>query len=374
MPIVSTGEMANFWVIDNFLQSSIMSRQFATLLLIVLLSVAGVILVVYRQQQPAAAVVTSVKPVSLATSGENLPKKLLPPAHLAPLLDVSVPYQVRIDLLRNATIAGLSAKDVNFLYELLEKDLPLGERAESWYMLINDVMEQLRKQIADDLAGERYSAVLLGVLRNEKRSYVLRDYSIQHLMAWACPSLAPRDSSIPPSIESAGLASSIDQVQAILQEIAHVAVNESVTADQSLAGTSLMMIVNIARRNTPQNASASQPMLGPEADLTAAVKVVKPFLEKALRIDSEINTPTRVSAIQAAAVLAGKEFHPAIQALAYDERVESALRLSSIAALASCGNTDDLAKILTIAQSNPTLSYAARDAHAVLSQKLNLTH
>jgi hypothetical protein len=107
-----------------------------------------------------------------------------------------------------------------------------------------------------------------------------------------------------------------------------------------------------------------------EVDCSPAITALKPWLHLALQDGSSLCTPVRVSAVQAAGVLAPLEFRPTLRRIAYQEMGQSSLRLPAIAAIARCGEAADLAKLQQIARTHPDLFYAAQDAGAVLTSSL----
>ncbi len=81
-------------------------------------------------------------------------------------------------------------------------------------------------------------------------------------------------------------------------------------------------------------------------------------------------TPIRVSAVQAAGVIAPDEFRPVLRGIAFSETGQSSLRLPAIAAIGQCGEAADLEELQRIIEAFPELSYAARDAHRTLSNSI----
>lgn len=118
-----------------------------------------------------------------------------------------------------------------------------------------------------------------------------------------------------------------------------------------------MMLVNLVR--SPGNVDCSQ-----------AIASLKPWLALALQDGSSLSTPVRVSAVQAAGVLAPLEYRPTLRRLAYQENGQSSLRLPAIAAIAHCGENADLERLQQIARTHPELYYAAKEAGSTLATRL----
>lgn len=269
------------------------------------------------------------------------------PGHsrLAAICDSGQPWQVRIDLFRKNLQGKCGEPEIRYLYQLLAQPPPKGELPENWYIIANDLMDQLCLRDPDP---QRFSSKMLGLLHDPHQPLVLRDYAVQHLATWINPRSprAARTTGDPgPKI-----------VATVLQSLVE-AVTDSTLEQSTIPGTTLMMLVNISR--TP----------GSLVDCGAAITTLKPWLAKAIQDDSTLSTPTRVSAVQAAGVLAPREFRPALRRIAYQENGQSSLRLPAIAALGQSGDADDLAKLQQIAGTHPELAYAARDAQRTLTAR-----
>ncbi len=268
------------------------------------------------------------------------------PSSLKAITDPGQPWQVRVALLRNALRSECGEPEIRYLYELLAKGPPKGELPEHWYVIANEFMEQLRCHDAD---CERLSSNLLRLLQDARQPLVLRDYAVQHLVTMLNPhsrqTPTGQVTQPPPEIATQ-----------ILQALV-TATKDSSLEQSSIPGTTLMMLVNLVR--SPGNVDCSQ-----------AIASLKPWLTLALQDGSSLGTSVRVSAVQAAGVLAPQEFRPTLRRLAYQENGQSALRLPAIAAIAHCGESADLDKLQQIARAHPELFYAAREAGTTLATRL----
>ena len=268
------------------------------------------------------------------------------PASLSPVTDPGQAWQVRIALLRNALRSECGEPEIRYLYELLAKGPPKGELPEHWYVIANEFMEQL---LSHDTDCERLSNNLLRLLQDARQPLVLRDYAVQHLVTLLNPHSrqTPTGQAAQPPPE---IATQI--LQALVAATTDPALEKS-----SVPGTTLMMLVNLVRY--PGN-----------VDCTQAITALKPWLTLALQDGSSVSTPVRVSAVQAAGVLAPQEFRPTLRRIAYQENGQSSLRLPAIAAIAHCGERADLEKLQQIARTHPELFYAAREAGTTLTSRL----
>jgi hypothetical protein len=270
-----------------------------------------------------------------------------------------------VGLLRGALKTGCGEAEVTCLYGLLEKGAPKGELPEHWYVLANDIMEQLRLHDPDE---SRFPAKLLAFLNDASQPLVLRDYAVQHLATWINPRgmnfrsatehrrLAATDPAA--AQDMAGRLRSPGINEAVLKGVVAAAMNPELE-DSTVPGTTCMMLVNLSR--VPS---------GP--DCRAAVAALKPWLHAALADGSKLGMPLRVSAAQVAA-LAPEEFRPALRGIAFNERGEPSLRLPAIAALALCGDASDIEKLGQISASTPELAYAANDARRTLGSRFGAT-
>ncbi len=269
------------------------------------------------------------------------------PSSLKAVTDPGQAWQVRVALLRNALRSECGEPEIRYLYELLAKGPPKGELSEHWYVIANEFMEQL---LSHDTDCVRLSTNLLRLLQDAHQPLVLRDYAVQHLVALlnSHSRQTPTGQMAQPSPEIAAQ---------ILQAVV-MATTDPALEQTSIPGTTLMMLVNLVR--SPGN-----------VDCTGAIAAIKPWLTRALQDGSSLSTPVRVSAVQAAGVLAPQEFRPTLRRLAYQENGQSSLRLPAIAAIAHCGETSDLEKLQQIARTHPELFYAAREAGTTLTSRLN---
>lgn len=273
------------------------------------------------------------------------------PSALAFVRDPGQAWQVRVALLRDALRSECGEREIRYLYELLAMGPPKGELPEHWYVIANEFMDQLLRHDAD---LERFPSKLLHLLRDPRQPLVVRDYAVQHLATWLDPrsrqTPAVRPGAAPPAVQPS------PEVAARVLQALVAAATDPTLEQSSIPGTTLMMLVNLVR--------------SPGVDCTQAVTALKPWLTRALEDGSRLATPVRVSAVQAAGMLAPQEFRPVLRRIAYRENGQSSLRLPAIAALAHCGETADVEQLRQIARTRPELSYAAREAGTTLATHL----
>lgn len=270
-------------------------------------------------------------------------KKELPP-RLAAINDPGRPWQRRIEDLRRNLASSCTEADLRYLYQLLSQGPPKGESADHWYVIANDLMEQL---CLHDTDAKRLSSTLLGILHDTKQPEVLRDYSVQHLATWINPRSHQGYAATPaPTPKVTG-----QVLDALVTAATDPALEKS-----TIPGTTLMMFINLTHSSNP-------------VDCAAAVDKLKPWLSAALEDGSKLSNPVRVSAVEAAGILDPAQFRPAIRRIAYQENEQSSLQLPAIATLGQSGEVEDIEKLQNIARTRPALAYAAKDACKLLKSR-----
>ncbi len=295
-----------------------------------------------HQKGTAPPVISEAPPPRMRTQA---PRSAPQPTRLDFLTDTGLPYQARITRFRNTLATECSEPEIRFLYQLLENSPPTGELPEHWYVITNDIMTAI---LAHETDPRRFSGILTGLLNSPHQPEVIRDYAVQYLATWLNPrSAQAHHTSLPTA--------SPDIAGQVLESLAAAATDPSLE-QTSIPGTILMMLVDLKRS-------------GSGVDCSQAVATLKPWLTQALRDDSPLGNPIRVSAVGAAGILAPEEFRPLIRNIAYQENGGSSLRLPAIAALGHAGEAEDLPKLRKIATSSPELTYAAQDAVIALSSR-----
>lgn len=259
------------------------------------------------------------------------------PSVLQNLTDHAQPWQWRIDQLRSELAITRSESELLYLYQILGKPTPDAELPQTWYLIANEIMIELGKH---DAQAQRFTSQMLTLAQDESKPLVIRDYAVQHLITyvhtrWANASSSDRASS--------------ENFSSLLNACAALAVDPKLQKT-SIPGTTLMMLMGLAQ--LPQASKGC----------SAAIMTLKPWLSSVFAEGSMTSEPVRVSALKAAAMFAPDEFRDVIRSHAFGESMPLALQLPAIAALARCGQAQDVPKLQQLADQIPALHFAALKA------------
>ena len=261
------------------------------------------------------------------------------------LIDPSIRWQVRVDVLRRLDEETLSRFDVDALYSLLEHR-PLSGQAEDWWVVVNEIMEQMRLQA---IGRDRYSKTLLAIIRDPFAPEVLRDYTIQHLGQW----IAPRgeDTEVP------------HEEDPILVRKAIIAIANTVRdaslAHSSIPGTALNVLIDVRE-------GGIEPQI-----IDKAMVELEPWFSNVIPGQVSVSLINRSEAISAVASLGRRKYSPIVRELAFSKEADTTLRLRSIAALGYLGEEIDLNPLRGIVLSGSPLRHAAQGALIQLSATIH---
>ena len=223
---------------------------------------------------------------------------------------------------------NLSATDIATLYVYLESpSICSQDEMPILYAVRNDILNVLRNQ---STAPAGLTDRLIAIYDNTTADYVLRDYAVQHLVAWY----------------EQGAADSADSKQKIQNLLKRAA-----SASDSIAGTALLGMHRLSARDA--NFSKE------EIDHLALTQAR----------NSTMSVPSRITAIQVCAERGLKDVVPAIELLP-KEAGSFPLRLSAIAALGQLGAEQDSTALRQIeAEQGDDLGAALRTALRRIEQK-----
>jgi len=221
---------------------------------------------------------------------------------------------------------------------------PEAARAEEWYVIVNEIMEQLRH---DSLPSDRYATALLQITQNADVPSVVRDYAVQHLSLAINP-LEGKD--------RISYLNDPTQVQNILSTFAEL-VTDPTLGNTSVPGTTVMVMADLKHSGLTTT------------HFSLALDTLKPFFLSALSGEQHISKLTRISTLNAIGGLGLTEYAPMIRSLALAENTPNDIRLNSIAALGQLGTEEDHPALQRIADSDSRLRYAAKSALKNLAHK-----
>lgn len=307
----------------------------STLIIALLLLIGAGGIVVYQtwpgevelkgEEKVAAEKPQHTRPVKVA------PKKEDPAQKWTSLTDHRLTSQVRLELARTID-ADLSSPEIELLFEALQFQ-PEGQRPEIWWLVMNEIMEQMRKK---GVGKDRLTGAFVDLIEDAEQPEVVRDYAVQHLSQWMAPRAGMPGETSP------------DQVDLSLQVIANVITDPSI-AHTSIPGTALMSL------------TAASSLLSPE-EMAPVWSRLDDQMTAMLKGEIEVPLSTKTTVIQSSAMRGSSTHLPLIQNMARNTAIDPSLRLSSIAALGIYRSEVDRDYLTNLSQGNSRYRYAAQAA------------
>ncbi len=261
-----------------------MQTRYKILIPALLLGAAGAWLVISKQETTKTTPIPQTERVS-RPSGQDKRASRWPK-----LTDHTLPLETRLNIPRGID-RSLPPHECDELYALMRYQPSSGNESE-WWVVMNEIMEQMRKNGA---GAANYTAKLSAILADPTLPEVTRDYAAQHLAQWLAPA----------NPESPGETDPARRPQA-LHLFADLISDESLS-HTPVPGTALMALT--------------------DASLRLSVEETKPTWEKLDPVLTELIDGTRsadltvrVSAIQSAALRTSEAQLPLIRAFANDEK------------------------------------------------------
>lgn len=251
------------------------------------------------------------------------------------LTNPAIRWQLRVDFLKNLDIASLTASDIDSLYSLLRFQ-PASQDSESWWVVVNEVMEQMRLH---GLGADRYSGEMVSLIEDSSLSAVLRDYAVQHLGLWLAPLGEEMHTESDPARAEAALASLVS------------ATVDPQNLNTSIPGTALIALIGIEQSTAKHS-----------AETEAQFARLQQWLYQVLDGSVSAAKLTRISAVNAAGLIGATETLPTIRKLVSESHTEDGIRLSSIATLGQLGDVADIASLEQIISTTPKFQHAASAA------------
>ena len=253
------------------------------------------------------------------------------------LTDASVRWEVRVDRVRNFQLDELSQADIDVLFELLTYEPDQQHQQEDWWVVLNEIMDQLRKTAS---LHDRFTEAMLSLMSDDGQHEVVRDYAVQHLGLAMMPT--SQQSAEQHDFTQAQLQSSFDHFAQVITDPS--------LQQGSIPGTTLTLLTHL-----------NQTEVAPEI-LEQTLESLKPWLNETVSGESEASLSVRTTAINSAGDLQIEELTPTIRNLAYDTEEDINIRLNAIAALGQLGEAQDLTHLQSIANSTSKLKFAAKSA------------
>lgn len=297
--------------------------------------VAVVLAIVWQQRASEETTAENSSPPTTTSRTLTTPKS--PSRALEKWKDLTndqLTWQQRFNIARRIDTTA-SPEEIDHFYSLLDRQ-PTSGTEEAWWVTVNEIMEQLRK---NGLGPERYTNALLTLIEDPAQHPVLRDYAIQHLTQWLVPATA--DESIPSEQNPEKISQSLQSIAALIPTAAQ--------DGSTVAGTALMALVDASSRL-------------PETTTTPIWNSLETFFSETIAGETTVPPHTRISVVQAAAILSREAHLPAIRSLATSEETAPSLRLSSIAALGYYAHPQDQAYLQSLSTTPHRYQQAARTA------------
>lgn len=305
-------------------------------LILVLCALIAVVVGLALWSQPARDAISSgdgAKEMKAITPAER--PRPTAPSTFAKLTDPSIRWQVRVDQLKRAET--FSEAEVDELFALLAYR-PNLLQAEPWWVVANEIMEQLRQR---GVQPDRFAKEMLSIAGDANAPEVLRDYAVQHL-SLALGSMSSGDEMELTAEQTTRASDSL----ATLTEL----VRDPALSASTIPGTTLTAIADLHAR-TPELPG-----------LSATLETLQPWFGKVIAGETRAAPITRATAINTAGLLGFQDLLPAIRTLASDEATSPTLRLNAISALGQLGTTEDQATLQQLANSSGPLRFAAQSA------------
>ena len=239
----------------------------------------------------------------------------------------------RIDLVRSLE-SPFSSEQLDACYQLMGSSPPSNVSVSQWRLLLNELMEVLRKK---GEANERYAQELANLANRADLDPVLRDYALQH---WFL-SLETELQNLSDSSSNEDLfRDRFSSIEPILSDPA--------SKQLTLLGTSLQAAVALAESD-----QSLKPLVA---------ELLTPYLQELLDSSSQAIDSNRASSIQVVSRLGLIDFHSIVRGFIVDPDTNLSLQLSSVAALGLYREPADQALLEELVTSNPNLRYAAQAA------------
>lgn len=248
------------------------------------------------------------------------------------LIDHRLPLETRLNIARSIE-SSLSSRECAELFALMRHRPHAGDE-NKWWVVLNELMEQMRKHGA---GANDYTSTLAAILADDSLPEVTRDYAAQQLAQWISPANPESPGETKPA-----------RRQAALSVFAKVISDENLTRT-TIPGSALMALTDASLRL-------------PEEETVSLWEKLDPVLLELIEGVRPGEITLRVSAIQSAA-LRHTEIHlPSIRAFANNDKADPSLRLSSIAALGQYADAEDREILTQLANSKTRFQHAAKAA------------
>jgi hypothetical protein len=239
-------------------------------------------------------------------------------SHWRLALNASIHWEQRIHAVRQLS-EPLPLEALNELLAFLHT--PPAGKLKDWYLVVNEIMEVLRKR---NLAPERYAKEMLSLIKDGQADPVIRDYAAQTLAQW----ISGRDA-------SGGQEKDPQLATQVLDDMLAEAVKPT-NGQLTLVGTTLQALTDTVI-NGHEMMRAQQNKVSQLAITLAAGR-------------AGLATVNQTAAIQSCVALEVPELPQLCRQLLTDAKLKADLRLSAVAALGQVGSASDAALLQTFSE------------------------
>lgn len=276
-------------------------------------------------------------PAPVVTADEQVPKKVRPlprrgsvvPGLIEILSDLSLHRTRHIEAVRGLP-KDLTDAELEGLIDLIRSQVPETRNPQDWYVILNEIMNVLHEPRCDI---DAYRVAMAALVQDRAADPVVRDYAAQHLTL---------------SIKGASSGQGLAGLPMVMETCLKIVASDE-DSFEDLTGTVLLSLCSLNERLPSGALNDYRARLG---------EAVIPLVSGARKASAA----NRVSAIQASGRMGFTDALPAIRELARDQDENLAVRLSSVAALGYFSRPEDRDFLKQLAESNSTLSPAAKTA------------
>lgn len=269
--------------------------------------------------------------------GKYLPQEALTEGVRTVVSDESLGYNARLRATHGLSME-LPVQDLSILMDFISGEKVGDCTKGQWHGLVNDILNALRGQ---KVAAAGLTQTMVNIYR-ESDDHVMKDYAIQHLLGW----YADR-----------GINVGYEKDPALRNLILHTILDGAKHTEYNYAGTALISLHHIDVQAMSSKDEAFR------QEVTSQLGDWESLLLSAAKGEGGACKHCQISAIQLCARRNMEDVLPTARLLAPDQKADTNLRLSAIAAMGQLGTLETDGEILKgLGAYNRRLRYAVDPA------------